>query len=136
MEVLISAFESDEALWSLHGVPNVEFYRKLHHFLKVWDVTRSSTKTAIGKFYLAIDDHLRERRSTPYDTYRFIEQIVSSNIPDSAVMVYGFEKQLGHMQGEIQDCRKLIEDLNIKVKEQQDEMELLKHEIVKLTKLH
>ena len=130
--------ESDEALWSLHGVPNVEFYRKLHHFLKVWDVTRSLTKTAIGKFYLAIDNRLRERRSTPYNTYRFIEQIVSSNIPDSTLMVYGFEKQLGHMQGEIQDCRKLIEDLNIKVKEQQDEMDLLKHdlqEIVKLTKL-
>ena len=52
--------------------------------------------------------------------------MVSSNVPDSALISYGFERQLGHMQAEIQDCRELVSDLNIKVKEQQDEMKHLK----------
>ena len=61
----------------------------------------SLTKTAIGKFYLAVDKQLQERRSSPYNTYKFIEQMVSSNVPDSALMSYGLDKQLGSLQAEI-----------------------------------
>ena len=114
MEALGDAFEcseSEEVSWTLHGIPNVEFYRKLHLFLKKWSMTRSLTKTAIGKFYLAVDKQLQERRSSPYNTYRFIEQIVSSNVPDSALMSYGLDKQLGSLQAEIQDCREQVQDL-------------------------
>ena len=88
-------------------------------------MTRHLTKTAIGKFYLAIDRQLQERRSSPYNTYRFIEQLVGSKTPDSAPMSYGFDKQLGHMQAE-------IEALNVRVKEQQDEMSQLKLEVKKI----
>jgi len=35
--VLNSAFgEHDAVQWSVHGIPEVGFYRMLHHFLKKW----------------------------------------------------------------------------------------------------
>ena len=91
-------------------------------------MTRTSTKTSIGKFYLAIDERLQERRSSPCNTYKFIEQLVSSHIPDSAIMSYGLDKQLGSLQAEVQDCRDTVQDLNIRVQEQQAEISLLQHE--------
>ena len=55
-------------------------------FLKRWSRTHSLTETSIGKFYIAIDTHLLERGSTTYNTYRFIEQLVSSSTPDTFLM--------------------------------------------------
>jgi len=127
--VLNSVFgEGDAVQWSVHGIPEVGFYRMLHHFLKKWTVTHTSTKTSIGKFYLAIDKQLQERRSNPWNTYRFIEQLVSSNIPDSALMFYGLDKQLGNLQAEVQGCHDMVQELNIKVQEQQAEICQLKSE--------
>ena len=45
VELLSQAFDSAQSgsgkelssSWSLHGVPYVEFYRKLHQFLKKWE---------------------------------------------------------------------------------------------------
>lgn len=88
-------------------------------------MTRTLTKTAIGKFYLVIDGRLQERRSSPYNTYKFVEQLVSSNASDSVPMSYGLDKQLGNLQAEVQD-------LNIKVQEQQAEISLLKQEFESL----
>ena len=131
-ELLSDAVEQGaRSKWSLHGVPNVEFYRKLHLFLKRWSRTRSLTKTCIGKFYLAIDQHLRERGSTPYNTYRFIEQLVSSDVPDRAVMSYGSDKKLSSLKAEIQSCHEQCQILNEKMKEQEAEMEDLKMEVEK-----
>ena len=121
VDVLNSAFGKSDTLhqWSLRGIPDVGFYRKLHQFLKKWPVTRTLSKTAIGKFYLVIDGRLQERRSSPYNTYKFVEQLVSSNVPDSVPMSYGLDKQLGSLQAE-------VKDLNTKVQEQQAEISLLK----------
>lgn len=47
-KVLDDAIEN--MTWSLRGIPNVEFYRKLHNFLKKWSKSRSLTKTCIGRF--------------------------------------------------------------------------------------
>ena len=47
-KVLDDAIEN--MTWSLCGIPNVEFYRKLHNFLKKWSKSRSLTKTCIGRF--------------------------------------------------------------------------------------
>ena len=121
LEVLSDLFTRDKASWSLHEIPNVEFYRLFHRFLKIWGITRHLSQTAIGKFYLAIDRQLQERRSSPYNTYRFIEQLVCSNMPDSALMPYGLGKQLKHMQAE-------IDDLNMRVNEQENETSQLKLE--------
>ncbi len=108
-----------ESEWTLRGIPNVEFYRKLHNFLKKWSKTHSLTKTCIGNFYLSIDVHLQERGSTPYNTYRFIDQLQSSNIPDTSLMSYGLDKKL---QAEIHGCHEQYKDLSEKVQEQQTEI--------------
>ena len=79
---------SMSSCWSLRGIPCVEFYRKLHEFLKKWEKTRSSTKTSIGRLYISIDRQLQERGSSPSNTYKFIERISSSNLRDSSVMLY------------------------------------------------
>ena len=50
--------EATSSSWSLRGIPCVEFYRKLHEFLKKWEKTHTSTKTSIGRFYIAIDRQL------------------------------------------------------------------------------
>ena len=108
--------------WSVRGVPNVEFYRKLHSFLRRWDTTRSATKTSIGKFYLTIDKQLQERGSTPYNTYRFIERLASSDVPDACLMSYGSDKNLhAEMRGRFQ----VLDD---KIKEQQAEINKLRTE--------
>jgi hypothetical protein len=41
--------------WSLNIVPIIEFFQALHQFMKRWSITRQATKTAIGRFYMAID---------------------------------------------------------------------------------
>ena len=137
IEVLSNMFGcgEDDVPWCVQGIPAVGFYRMLHKFLKKWAVTRTLTKTSIGKFYLGIDERLQDRRSNPCNTYRFVDQIVSSDIPDSALMSYGLDKQLGSLQAEIRECRDLVQDLNVKVEEQQAEICLLRHEVErKLTK--
>ena len=124
LELLNDAIEN--MTWSLRGIPNVEFYRKLHNFLKKWSKTQSLTKTCIGKFYLSIDVHLQERGSKPYNTYRYIDQLTSSDVPDTTLMSYGSDKKLSCLQAEIRDCQEHYQDLREKVQEQQAEIEELK----------
>ena len=125
IDLLDDAFKQHgaDSKWSLHGVPNVAFYRQLHSFLKKWDTTRSLTKTLIGKFYLAIDKQLQERGSTPYNTYRFIDKLASSDVPDMCLMSYGSDKNL---QAEMRGRFKILDD---RFKEQQAEMDKLKRDL-------
>ena len=58
--------------------PSVNFYKHLHSFLKRWCFTRNATKTAVGKFYLAIDPFL-DKKMRPDNVYRYIEQQISTN---------------------------------------------------------
>ena len=46
----------------------LEFYRKLHPFLKIWEQSRSTTKASLGRFYISIDKQLQERGNTPNNT--------------------------------------------------------------------
>ena len=65
----IANFDEDiSESWSLHGIPNVEFYRKLHPFLKKWEQTHLATKTSVGRFYITIHRQLQERGSTPINS--------------------------------------------------------------------
>ena len=58
--------------------PSINFYKHLHSFLKRWCFTRNATKTAVGKFYLAIDPFL-DKKMRPDNVYRHIEQQISTN---------------------------------------------------------
>ena len=55
LELLSEAFrtrsDGSVSCWCLHGVPNVDFYRMLHLFLKKWSTTHSLPKSTIGKFH-------------------------------------------------------------------------------------
>ena len=84
--------------WSLHGIPNVEFYRKLNPFLKKWERTHLTTKTSVGRFYITVHRQLQDRGSTPINTYLFIEKVVSSERADADLMSYGITTQLQAVQ--------------------------------------
>ena len=132
IEFLSQIFQAPDEVqnWSLHGIPAVLFYRKLHTFLKKWNTTRSLQKTAIGRFYLSIDSQLQARNSTPCNTYRFIERIVNSDLPDSTIMSYGIlDDEASVLQAEISSCNEHIQVLDQVVVQQQHEIEEMKREI-------
>ena len=124
LEVLECAIENMS--WSVQEIPNVEFYRKLHYFLKKWDKTRFLTKTCIGKFYLGVDIHLQERGSTPVNTYKFIDKLASSDVPDTALMSYGANKKFSYLQAKIEGFQDQCRSLSDKVEEQEAEIRELK----------
>ena len=127
--------EATSSSWSLRGIPCVEFYRKLHEFLKKWEKTHTSTKTSIGRFYIAIDRQLQERGSSPSNTYKFIERVVSSSLPDSSVMSYNTaDVTLKSLQAEIQEFHEQVHNLSTQVMKQQAELSQIKLQIKKLSK--
>ena len=72
---------------------------------------------AIGQFYMAIDKNLQAKGSRPDNTYRFVERVVMSEKPRSALMMYGFEdvelKVLQvEMKGYSEQNKKLTADLS------------------------
>ena len=62
--------------WNLHGVPYVEFYCQLHEFLKKVGENLFLYQE-VGSNYISINRQLQERGSSPSNTYKFIEPIVS-----------------------------------------------------------
>ena len=80
------------------------------------------TKTTIGKFYLLIDMQLQARGSSPYNTYKFIECVINSDVPDSSIMTYGADQTVGVLQAEVRLCSKLVPELTDKVMKQQAEL--------------
>ena len=82
--------------WSVRGVPSMLFYQQLHRYMKKWPLSSSSTKTAIGKFYISIDKNLQDKGYRPDNAYRFIERTVGSKQPPSATMKYGVDAS-GHL---------------------------------------
>ena len=127
-EIIQASESSQSAHWSLHSIPAVLFYRKLHPFLKTWSITRSFSKTALGKFYLSIDNQLQARNSSPYNTHRFIERVIGSDLPDAAIMPYG-DKTDTALQAEINSCSKQVQALDEKVVQQQVEIMEMKVEM-------
>lgn len=74
------------SMWTLRGlIPNTEFYQLLHQFLKKWYLTKESTKSDIGRFYMFIDPNLQFEGARPDNVYRFIENTAkySANSPMS-----------------------------------------------------
>ena len=55
----VQSSEHTDLDWSLKGIPNVDFYQDLHHFMRKWPKTRQATKMAVGCFYIAIDANLQ-----------------------------------------------------------------------------
>ena len=105
----------------------MEFYRKLHPFLKKWEQTRSATKASLGRFYISIDERLQKRGSTPNNTYLFIEKVVSSDRPSTALMSYAVTA--AHLHTEQQDAY-VYEDLINQDYDTNGEVESIKKELI------
>ena len=116
--------------WSLKGTPNVGFYCILHPYLKRWLLSKSTTKVAIEKYYIAIDKNLQAKGSNPYNTYRFIETLVKSGQSPSTLMTYGFEcAELKRLQQQMKECYEQVQRLTTDVNDVKEELMMAKSEI-------
>ena len=119
-DILASIFQrvqgGDEHLrWSSKGIPEIGFYQELHPFLKKWSVTHGTTKQAIGRFYIAIDQNLKDRGMRADNVYRLIERICQSKQPSSSLTSYGPDLKAAAdvrvMQTQVKECAKLVEQI-------------------------
>jgi len=119
----------------LHGIPNVEFYRKLHSFLKKWEQTYSVTHASVGRFYIYIDQQLQKRGSNPSNTYWFIEKVVSSERSNAALMPYDITQKphtVTEQQG-VYDDETIDHDITSEVETTKMELICAQESLKKLT---
>ena len=101
---VLQAGTTSNSHWTLHGVPKVEFYRILHPFSKNWKVTHSLPKTTIGK--ITCQSMLNFKTVVALLTIHtgFIEKLMFSNVPDSAIMSYGTDQSIKELRAEFKCC--------------------------------
>ena len=114
--------------WYLHGIPPKAFYKELHGFLKKWPLTQSTTKVAIGNFYLAIDKNLHEKGGRPDNIYRLIDRVAKCSNVDE-MMVYGSLTELRSMQAEVKEYTDRVFDLTCQVSELKHQLEESRKEL-------
>ena len=118
-DILTSTFRrvldgKEHPCWSLKGIPEIRFYQELHPFLKKWPVTCGTTKQAIGRFYIAVDQNLKDRGMRADNVYRLIERICHSKQPSSSLMSYGLDKAAADvkvMRTQVKECAKQVEEI-------------------------
>ena len=106
--------------WQLKGIPNADFYIKLHPFIKKWPATKDETKVAVGKFYMGIDRSFANS-SYPYNLYPYVEKFTSASHALDELMTYkGTDKhviEVKSLQSNVQKCTETVEMLNTEVGE-------------------
>ena len=115
--------------WCVKDVPTVGFYRCLHKYLVKWPKSRSMSKRAVGKFYMAIDHNLKQKGSRPDNIYRFVEKIVQSDEPDCSYVNYGIGYQIHHLKRELKEHDRLIKRLESKLTETDTELDMMKRKL-------
>lgn len=121
--------------WPLNEIPTVGFYRELymHNFLRKWPPSRSVTKTAIGNFRIRIDPELRRKNASGRldNIFQFIRKVAFSDKPHAELMWYGLHATIvnEHLQTEVSGCLTEIEELSAKIKEQEQELIVMKREV-------
>lgn len=122
--VFIQVLEGREPEWRLKGIPEIQFYRQLHPFLKKWPVSYRTSKQAIGKFYCAIDPNLKARGFQADNVYRFIERISHDAQSPNEVMSYGNRESLiKAMHTEARACTDQMETLNTECVQLKEKLE-------------
>ena len=117
--------------WHLKGIPNIEFYKNLHPFLKFWPVTDSATKVAIGAFYIEIDENMKKKGSRPDNVYRFVDKTVKSNC-SLGLMAYhpdNHQTEMKALQSDLSCCTKQVETLNSDVSKLKQQLEASRQEL-------
>ena len=118
-DILASTFHrvqdgKEHLQWTLKGIPEIGFYQELHQFLKRWSVTRGKTKQAVGKFYIAIDQNLKNRGTRADNVYRLIERVCQSKQPSTSLMSYGPDQAAADvkvMRTQLKECTKQVEEM-------------------------
>ena len=108
----------EESSWKLSGIPTVGFYRQLHYYLK----RQPMSKVLIGKLYCAIDCNFKEKASRPDNTYRFVDNIVTSERQSDEVMLYNIPI-IRSTCAMLKKCTEQIDDLNAECLELRKEVE-------------
>ena len=75
--------------WNLCKPPTLNFYIELHGYLQKCPMTKNENKTAVGKFYNAIDPSLRSKMLRPDNAFAFIENKVKKADLPMSLMSYG-----------------------------------------------
>jgi len=119
--------------WKLKGIPEIGFYENSHNFLKHWPETCSASKVELGKFYIAIDKSLQEKKLRPDNAHRFVEKLVTSSLPRNAVVNYNIEKgtTVKVLESELKQCNeKLTEDfaaMKVQLEDTKKELDSTQH---------
>jgi len=71
------------------------------------------SKEDIGKFYIAIDQHLKIKGSHPDSVYRFIQNVVTSKKTSTETISYGKNYTMDLLHSE-------VESLTYKLQEKED----------------
>ena len=79
-------------------------------------------KVDIGKFYIAIDQHLKRKGSRPDSIYRFIENVVASSKASTDTITYGKDYTMNSLQTE-------VKSLTIQLQEKEEELKALREEM-------
>ena len=114
--VFNQVLEGREPEWHLKGIPENQFYRELHQFLKKWPVSYRSTKKTIATFYCAIDPNLKARGIRVDNVYRLIERTSQGKQSPYGVMSYGnayCESVIKAMCSETNACTEQVEALTL-----------------------
>lgn len=87
------------------------------------------SKTAVGKFYMAIDHNLKQKGSRPDDIYWFVEKIILSDEPDGNSVKYGVSYQIHHLRRELKEHDHLIKSLESKLTVTDTELDIVKRRL-------
>ena len=79
-------------------------------------------KVDIGKFYIAIDQHLKRKGSRPDSIYQFIENVVASSKASTDTITYGKDYTMNSLQTE-------VKSLTIQLQEKEEELKALREEM-------
>ena len=118
--------EGKQPKWHLRGIPEIQFYRELHLFLKKWPVSCKLTKQAIGRFYNAIDPTLKAKGIRPDNVYRLIERISQNTQDLNSIVSYGIMSDksiVKAMQVEARACTERVETLSSECKQLREKFE-------------
>lgn len=111
--------------WHLNAIPSIGLYRKLHTFLKKQP---GITKVLIGRFYMAINCHLKEKGSRPDNVYRYIDKITSSKRESAESMVY-YIHGMKEISSQLKKCSEKIEGLNAECTQMRQRFEISRNQV-------
>ena len=110
--------------WQLDRVPDIAFYKELHHFIKKWPETCSTTKSTIGRLYIAIDKNLQLKGCSPSHAYMFVERLMSAK-----KLSYGKDIEPLGEKDQLQNCTKAMEALTADYNKMKKELERTKENL-------